>query len=480
MKKEEGITLISLVVTIIILLILAGTVTFSGIQSITTTKKTTFISELELIQAKVNTIYEKRKLSQQEKEYYDTLGQDITILPQDKLDEVLKGKKEDGFRYFSIDDLKELEIETTQEVMINFDSREVFSVTGIEIEGIRYYQLKDIPGYIGYNQEYVDKNTQAPTFEVQMSKLSSSWRVEIKNIQYPDNNDGGTISYKLHKSNNWILNNEKTYFEVNVPGLYDIKVTDKAGNSTILQKWIYVDNGLVAIYDGEYNTREGQDATSTIWEDLSKNKNDAIGYHMNTATGYYSEEEKGYVFLDNASYFKTTNNIGISGDDNYTIEVVMKPYNGTKYSNCCPIWFGVGASNYYVGGAVVTGYNYLSRNCFLDYINNSIVTKQININNNDNVSIVWSKVKKGQLVTGDTDYARMYVNGEKVDSTYTGTETFTAEIQNSQAEIGRFWQWNNENRTSNSVIKMIRVYNRTLTEEEIKSNYEIDSNRFFK
>lgn len=480
MKKEEGITLISLVITIIILLILAGVVTFSGIQSITTTQKTAFISELELIQAKVNTIYEKRKLSEQEKEYYDALGQDINNVAQEKLDEILKDKSTEGFRYFSTQDLKQLEIETTQEVIINFDTREVISLTGIQIENIRYYQLKDIPGYIGYHQEYVNKNTQAPTFEVQISKLSSSWRVEIKNIQYPDNNYGGTISYKLHKSDNWILNNEKTYFEVTQPGLYDIKVTDKAGNSTIQQKWIYVDEGLVALYDGEYNTRKGQDITSTVWEDLSENNNDAIGYNMDTANGYYSEEEKGYVFLDNSSYFKTLNNIGISGDDNYTIEVVMKLYNGTQYSNGSPIWFGVGESNYYVGGAVIPGYSYSSQKCFLNYINNSITSNTTYDAMNKNICMVWSKLRKGQLVTGDTDYARMYVNGEKIDSTYTGTQTFTADIQDSQAQIGRFWQWNNENRASNSIIKMIRVYDRTLTDEEIQSNYEIDSNRFFK
>ena len=38
----------------------------------------------------------------------------------------------------------------------------------------------------------------------------------------------GTVSYKLHNNTNWILNGEDTTFTVNIPGLYDIKFTDRA------------------------------------------------------------------------------------------------------------------------------------------------------------------------------------------------------------------------------------------------------------
>ena len=102
MKSQKGITLVSLVVTIVIMAILAGVATYTGMESIQETKRTTFISELEMIQAKVNTIYEKIKVNDQDRIYYtDTIGQDVTQLEDSKLNEILQGKQQEGFRYFS-------------------------------------------------------------------------------------------------------------------------------------------------------------------------------------------------------------------------------------------------------------------------------------------------------------------------------------------------------------------------------------------
>lgn len=85
MKNEKGITIITLVITIVIMLILAGIVTNSGMKSIETAKKTAFISEMEMIQAKVNTIYEERKQNSENLEYYNNLGQDLSIVDNNKV-----------------------------------------------------------------------------------------------------------------------------------------------------------------------------------------------------------------------------------------------------------------------------------------------------------------------------------------------------------------------------------------------------------
>lgn len=237
MKNQNGVTLISLVVTIILMVILAGTVTFGGIESINSAKRTTFISELEIIQAKVNSIYEQRKASKQDKEYYDSIGQSVSIVGA-KLSEILGESSQDGFKYFSKNDLKNIDIENVnQNVIINFDTREVISVDGIKQDGKNYYKLKDLPNYSGHNVEYIDKNTQPPTFNVEVTKLEAKWRVEIKDIVYNSNVQGGTVSYKLNTNTNWIIN-QSFSFEVKEAGLYDIKFTDKAGNSTIVQKEI--------------------------------------------------------------------------------------------------------------------------------------------------------------------------------------------------------------------------------------------------
>lgn len=243
MKNEKGITLITLVITIIVMIIITGVVTYSGLESVDTAKKTTFISEMEMIQSKVNVIYEERKTSSEKIEYYNTIGLDITLVSQDKRDIVLGETPEDGFMYFTPNELKKIDLDNiNQEVIINYDTREVISLTGVSIDGIMYYKLKDIPNYVGYNVEYKNTNTQAPTFNVSQTKIGDNeYRFTLKDIVYNSNVNGGTVSYKLHSDTNWILNGTSTSFTVKQPGIYDIRFTDKAGNSTIVTENIEVD-----------------------------------------------------------------------------------------------------------------------------------------------------------------------------------------------------------------------------------------------
>lgn len=91
MKSEKGITLVALMITIIVILIIAGVATYSGMESVDTAKRTAFISEMEMIQAKVNIIYEKRKTNEQDLEYYNNLGQDISKVSENKLNTALGG-----------------------------------------------------------------------------------------------------------------------------------------------------------------------------------------------------------------------------------------------------------------------------------------------------------------------------------------------------------------------------------------------------
>ena len=60
-KKENGITLMSLVITIVILLILASIATYSGIEVIKSSKLTKFTTEMRIMQTQVNELYQKMK-----------------------------------------------------------------------------------------------------------------------------------------------------------------------------------------------------------------------------------------------------------------------------------------------------------------------------------------------------------------------------------------------------------------------------------
>ena len=85
MKNQKGITLTTLVITIVVMIIIAGVTTYSGFESIKSAQTTIFTQELEMIQAKVNVIHEKRKNNDEEKLYYDKLGYDITVINEETL-----------------------------------------------------------------------------------------------------------------------------------------------------------------------------------------------------------------------------------------------------------------------------------------------------------------------------------------------------------------------------------------------------------
>ena len=65
----------------------------------------------------------------------------------------------------------------------------------------------------------------------------------------------------------------------------------------------------------------------------------------------------------------------------------------------------------------------------------------------------------------------MYDNKFTCNSNYSN-------IISSPIQLGRGWQWGNQNRTLNGIIYSVRIYNRVLSDDEIKQNYEVDKKRF--
>ena len=59
MRKNNGITLISLVITIAVLVILASIATYSGVNIIRQSKLNRFTTEMKIIQTEINSLYDK-------------------------------------------------------------------------------------------------------------------------------------------------------------------------------------------------------------------------------------------------------------------------------------------------------------------------------------------------------------------------------------------------------------------------------------
>ena len=253
----------------------------------------------------------------------------------------------------------------------------------------------------------------------------------------------------------------------------------------------YIEEGLVLRYDGIENTRAGNNPNATEWEDLSGNENDGIFSNamvsdQNSITqlskGYYSPEEKGYVFLHNDAYIKSTNNIGISGDENYTVEVVIKPWEDKKNSNysCYRrsefLWWGSSSTD--IRYSTIFSYNRNSNKFIFDYINNGVYSDEGYDIINKKSYLSFRKIKNGIIKNGDKDVVKINYNDSIILNTYTGSVQFTPDLINSKVEIGRAWQWNGENRPFYGSIQSIRIYDRVLTDEEVQNNYQLDKKRF--
>lgn len=136
LRKNKGITMVALVITIIILLILAGISVTGVIRGIDETNESTQISQLEMVQHALLERKTKADLTK-EKETLPGTTANYTEL-QDLINEIntkssanitLRGNKED-YKELSTSDLKELGIEKeTNTFIVNYKTGEVINKT---------------------------------------------------------------------------------------------------------------------------------------------------------------------------------------------------------------------------------------------------------------------------------------------------------------------------------------------------------------
>lgn len=478
MKNEKGITLISLAITIIVMLIIVGAATYSGMETIDRSKRVEFISEMEIIQSKVNNIYEKRKLSQEDKEYYDNLGQDISNVSEEKLKTALGEKSEEGFLYFNSENLKELGLDNiNQEIIINYNTREVISLTGITLDGKKYYKLEDIPGYTTNNVEYVNKNREAPSFNVETTKISENeYRVRVKDIVYNSNVKGGTIKYKLHSETNWILNGEDTTLTVTIPGLYDICFTDKAGNETVTQELVrefdYTQKGLLVYYDGKNNVDNNKhDELATVWKDLTGNGNDGELKNFNNTTE--SKWTDNSLIFDGIDDFVTIKNLDLSKYNDITICATYKILSSIP-NNKVP---GLVCSNSSKSGRLFFGYSNYEQKPNTYTINYTNPDKWIYAQAN---SVEMGKIKNitaTYMGQDNTKSNKIYCNNKLIA---TDNTVMISKWGSYNLDIGRSFgaAYINDHPYAKVELYNLLIYEGTLEENEIQNNYQIDEERF--
>lgn len=214
----------------------------------------------------------------------------------------------------------------------------------------------------------------------------------------------------------------------------------------------YIKSGLLLYLDGIDNTRNGHDGESTIWEDLSGNRNDGtLANFNNTSTSGWASNCINFDSIDDmisVPESSTTNPVA------QTIEVVLK-CNGDS-------------SNSVDGRQIffVKWYGYtmeLNSDKTISYgrKNGYLVTKS---------SINYSRIYN---ITAENDgnKSKIYIN-----NTY-NNEQDAVPVAYSDMNLITIGSYN-KSRYFNGSIYAIRMYNRALTDEEIDHNYQIDKARF--
>ena len=231
-KDNKGITLITLIIMVILMLILVSVTAYSGIDIYKNAQVTKFITQMQLVQAKVDELKENES-----EEELLKLGTKILSDSEEEIiinkayeNKEITNKDIESYRYFSLDDLKnELNLDDgiNGEIMINFITREVVSTMGTTYNEIIYYTQYLLPGGQGLinNSKQTDRDLG---FDLNVAIDGLNATIIISNIQITN----ATLSYREQGKDYWetITNyterNKEYSILLSKTATYEFKLTD--------------------------------------------------------------------------------------------------------------------------------------------------------------------------------------------------------------------------------------------------------------
>ena len=499
MKKlnQNGVTLIALTITVIVLLILASVATYSGMDIIESSKVTTFTAEMKIMQTQVNSLYDQWKSGDINK---DETGKslDYNTEVQEQVDKVLVTELDitdtTGYRYFDQETIQSLRIEgVKQEFFVNIEKREVVSYKGLKYEGDMYYTLTQLPDGL-YNIDYDPSTSDEPTFDVSYDKSGENrWTITVSNIQYDGNINRWYVKYQLEGEDNW-QTSENLSFMVDKQGVYTIKLYNGDIETTqgkeVFVATDYAKNGLLLHYDAINNTGEGDDkhsATATTWKDLSGNGND--GTLQNFDTTDESGWKDSYLKFDGVNDTVDTGLPGattFTSDDNYTLEIAFNMNEVTAQGN----QYEEGDTSVIFGSIYWCGYGIFWRTGSTNAYDLYVGHRYVEITNVSTMEWLYKRitnVRQKNIVTQVYNRSNnklfMYLNGEKVGEDdmlieYDKEYDVAEHMGNIMINNAKTFNGNPRSVYSNMNVYSVRIYDRALAESEAKINQEVDRKRF--
>ena len=279
-KRNKGITLISLIVTIIILSILSTIAIYSGNEIIRQAKLNKFTAELKIMQTEINSLYDRYSSGETEVLNY---GEDLDSQANyvfSNLDSEIENR--DEYRYYNQYTIEnQLGLEQIEgEFYVNVKKRSVISREGLEYEGKVYYTLNQLPNGM-YNVEYE---------KIRLDQDGYFLKTTTINKEVPSANNptipAGFKPVDTDKAKWDTESSEPTQIDVN-EGLV---IEDKEGNQFV---WIPVET-VVATNITEANSnkamaiKSGDKYTGLIY-DFTNNTVDNT-YYEPKVVSYYNEQ----------------------------------------------------------------------------------------------------------------------------------------------------------------------------------------------
>ena len=258
--KDKGITLVSLVVTIVILLVLSGIAYQAGKGTVESARLSTTTGEMIALQQKVNELEQRYRSGDT-----SVLNMGYDVSQAEGASETFTNANitdTTGYRYYPPITLEELGIENSENgYLVNIQKRSIVSLNGVKYKGERYYKLSEMPNGL-YNVDYDATNTNTITFDLSKDIQGNGMRIQISNIQYSGDIKKGSIYYGIEKDGQvqWqkVTNDTTdTSYTIDVldEGTYYVKIVDTAGNESTPQSvTINVANYVVAETGAKYLT----------------------------------------------------------------------------------------------------------------------------------------------------------------------------------------------------------------------------------
>lgn len=260
--------------------------------------------------------------------------------------------------------------------------------------------------------------------------------------------------------------------------MYDVKYTDKAGNSAIKNTYIYVQQGLLLHYDAVDNMGTGHSMETMKWKDLTGNGYDLtlVGFDATQGSGWQDECLR---FDGLNDYAKTERSVDYRNTKRLTIQFTdlnKKLWENTK--TVLPLESSSNANKN--DGAWFIDYNQYNRDTIsMVYHDNNL---NYNVETATEISKDNQKVNTYTIIIDtmkeENPFMEMYINDQK--KTLILHDTHQKDISNKIIQDYQLFLGAREGKTNWTKMDLanVKIYTRALTQEEIQINAQINQYRF--